>query len=82
MDLMYFESPLAPSASTAAGVFAARNNSAVALFTLLSVAWAERMTATSSSNGRLVDQFGPRLRVRRPKARKDFLALLQDSRHA
>ena len=35
------------------------------------------MTATSSSNARLIDQFRTRLRVCRPQARKDCLALLR-----
>ena len=43
--------PATPSASIAAGVRATRNRGAVALFTLLSVACAERITATRSSNG-------------------------------
>ena len=38
IDLMYFDRPLTPSDRMAPGAFAARNNSAVALFTLLSVA--------------------------------------------
>ncbi len=53
MDLMYAESPATPKANIAAGVLATRNNSAVALFTLLSVACAERITATRSSKGDL-----------------------------
>src|SRR5271157_1936334 len=51
IDLMYGVIPPTPSASMAAGVSAVRNRPAVALFTLLSVAWAERITATSSSKG-------------------------------
>jgi hypothetical protein len=37
----------------ALGVFAARNRAGVALFTPLSVAWADRITATNNSNGEL-----------------------------
>ena len=44
-------SPASPSASIAAGVPAARNSGPVARLTLRSVACAERITATSSSNG-------------------------------
>ena len=51
IDLMYGVIPATPSASMAAGVSAVRNRLAVALFTLLSVACAERITATNSSNG-------------------------------
>src|ERR1700682_2865395 len=51
IDLIYGDRPSTPSASIAAGVFAARNNGVVALFTLLSVAWADSITATKSSNG-------------------------------
>jgi hypothetical protein len=40
-----------PNASMAAGEFAARNRAGVALLTLLSVACADRITATNSSNG-------------------------------
>ena len=43
--------PRAPSASIFRGVFAVLNSRAVARLTLLSVACADRMTATSSSNG-------------------------------
>ncbi len=43
--------PATPSASMAAGVLATRNRFAVALFTLLSVACADRITATNSSKG-------------------------------
>src|ERR1022692_4327827 len=51
IDAMYFDRPGTPSACRAAGVLATGNKTAVALFTLLSVACAERMTATRSSKG-------------------------------
>ncbi|MOA19318.1 hypothetical protein D3C78_1396900 [compost metagenome] len=49
MVLMYASRPSTPSAWMAAGVLATGNSLAVALFTPTSVAWAERITATSSS---------------------------------
>ena len=48
---MYSVSPASPSARIAAGVLAVANSRLVATFTLLSVAWADSTTATSSSNG-------------------------------
>ncbi|MNN14092.1 hypothetical protein D3C81_1271450 [compost metagenome] len=51
MVLMYSDSPSTPSAWMAAGVLATGYSLAVALFTPTSVAWAERITAISSSNG-------------------------------
>ena len=43
--------PASPRASIAAGVAAAGNRVALARFTLLSVAWADSITATRSWNG-------------------------------
>ncbi len=51
IDCTYGISPSTPSAAIAAGVLATGKSFAVALFTPLSVAWAESTTATSSSNG-------------------------------
>ena len=48
---MYFFNPLVPSRAIVSGVFATGNKLARALLTLTSVACAERMTATSNSNG-------------------------------
>src|SRR5688572_30692282 len=51
MVRMYFESPSTPRAAMASGVRATGNSLRVTAFTLLSVACAERITATSNSNG-------------------------------
>ena len=51
IDFMYGDRPSIPKARMAAGVRAARNKGSVALLTLLSVACAESITATKSSNG-------------------------------
>ncbi len=47
--LMYALRPFSPNAIIELGVFATLYNFCVALFTLTSVAWAERITATSNS---------------------------------
>jgi hypothetical protein len=51
MVRMYRSSPSTPRAASCCGVLATGNSLAVATFTLLSVAWAESTTATSSSKG-------------------------------
>lgn len=51
MDLIYSISPSSPRARIFCGVSATLYNSLVAIFTDLSVAWADKTTATSSVNG-------------------------------
>ncbi|MBF8269896.1 MAG: hypothetical protein HW386_1605 [Gammaproteobacteria bacterium] len=51
MLLIYRFRPVTPRSEMAAGVLATGYNLANALLTLTSVAWADRITATSNSNG-------------------------------
>ena len=68
---MYFDRPSTPSSRIACGVFACLNSMRVARLTLLSVACADRITATSSSNGVLYSSSVVGLRIRGLQARED-----------